>query len=109
MCRLPKTVHPVRSVVAVWHSSGQSNFYRSRACLQKVISGRGLNSRLPRAKMHLAFALPYRTVARWTKAVWAGRKETADLHRTCRQSIPQHQIGIVSGLLPIHCLWNVRE
>ncbi|GBM64233.1 hypothetical protein AVEN_213652-1 [Araneus ventricosus] len=54
-------------------------------------------------------ALPYRTVARWVKAFRAGRNEAADLHRTGRKSIPQHQIDIVSDLLSIDHLWTVRE
>ncbi|GBM54459.1 hypothetical protein AVEN_150613-1 [Araneus ventricosus] len=32
-----------------------------------------------------------------------------DLHRTCRPSIPQHQIDIVSGLLVIDRVWTARE
>ncbi|GBM52067.1 hypothetical protein AVEN_131087-1 [Araneus ventricosus] len=54
-------------------------------------------------------ALPYRTDARWDKAFCAVRNETADLHRICRLSIPQHQIDIASGLLSIDGLWTVRN
>ncbi|GBN67204.1 hypothetical protein AVEN_223017-1 [Araneus ventricosus] len=53
--------------------------------------------------------LPYRMVARWVKAFRADRNDLADLHRTGRPSIPQHQIDIVSGLLSIDRRWTVRE
>ncbi|GBN16211.1 hypothetical protein AVEN_238512-1 [Araneus ventricosus] len=114
-----KTVDPVRRVVAVRCCSGECHFYRFKACLQKVISGRGLKSRLLVAKMHLnvitdyarpvSCALSYRTVVRWVKAFRAGRNESVDLHCTGRQSIPQHQIEILSGLLSIDGLWIARE
>ncbi|GBM09278.1 hypothetical protein AVEN_59248-1 [Araneus ventricosus] len=48
-------------------------------------------------------------VTRWVKAFRAGLNENADLHRTGRLSIPQHQIDIVSGLLSIDGRWMVRE
>ncbi|GBM59253.1 hypothetical protein AVEN_205084-1 [Araneus ventricosus] len=57
----------------------------------------------------VAYALPYRTDARWVKAFRAGRNETAVLHRRGRPSIPQHQIDIASGILSIDRLWTVRE
>ncbi|XP_035214373.1 uncharacterized protein LOC118188118 [Stegodyphus dumicola] len=53
--------------------------------------------------------LPYSTVARWVQAFRSGRNETADLQRTGQSSIPQEQIGILSGLLNIDCRWTVRE
>ncbi|GBL87777.1 hypothetical protein AVEN_81374-1 [Araneus ventricosus] len=54
-------------------------------------------------------ALPYRKVTLWVKAFRVGLNETADLHRTGRPSIPQHQADIVSGLLSIDRRWTVRE
>ncbi|GBM26130.1 hypothetical protein AVEN_87282-1 [Araneus ventricosus] len=54
-------------------------------------------------------ALSYRTVARWVKAFRAGRNEPADLHRTSRPFIPQHQIDILRCLFSIDRLWSLRE
>ncbi|GBM40235.1 hypothetical protein AVEN_183551-1 [Araneus ventricosus] len=87
MFKLHKTIDPVRRVVAV--RRGECYFYRSKACLQKVVSRRGLKSRLQVAKMHLngikACALSYRTVARCVKELRASCNESVDLCRTgCR-------------------------
>ncbi|GBM41328.1 hypothetical protein AVEN_241486-1 [Araneus ventricosus] len=81
--------------------------------------GRELKSRFLVAKMHLnvitdyarpvACASPYRTVVRWVKAFREGGNVSEDFHSTGRPSIPQHQIGIASGILSIDRLWTVLE
>ncbi|GBN89929.1 hypothetical protein AVEN_231754-1 [Araneus ventricosus] len=80
---------------------------------------RGLKSRLPVAKTHLNVITDYARlwpvlyhITRlhdWVKAFRGGRIESADLHRTGRESIPQHQIDILIGILSIVRLWAGRE
>ncbi len=67
---------------------------------------------MPVAKKHrnvVEDALPFRTVARRIRTFNAGQTETADLHSTGRQFIPQHHVYIVSGFLPLHRGRAVRE
>ncbi|GBN31244.1 hypothetical protein AVEN_189274-1 [Araneus ventricosus] len=48
-------------------------------------------------------------VVQSVKAFGGGWNESADLYRTGRSSIPQHQIDTLSGHLSIDRLWTVRE
>ncbi|GBM89670.1 hypothetical protein AVEN_2288-1 [Araneus ventricosus] len=60
----------------------------------KIEVARGKNASECYLGLREACALPYKMLAGWVKVFYAGRNETADLHRTDRPSIPQHQIDI---------------
>ncbi len=59
MCIVHKTVNPVEGIAAAWRLNGNCHSYRSKSCLQKVISGRGLAVEVARGKNTAYFIKDY--------------------------------------------------
>lgn len=74
MHRVHKTVDAVRRIVIEWCWSGQCHCYRSKSCLQNIIDGRGLKSRLTVSKMQLNVFKDY------MKPVWRMHYSKGHLH-----------------------------